>query len=232
MTAERASATPFYLQDETGRIVVDPTGAEFHVTTTTRDGTSDLLTSLGIASAASWLGGNRTRVIEQLITDQAPLLVVGERVSLAESPLQRQERLRAYIESVKKDPAKMAAADLDGDGILNADEWDAFRRRLESEFTQADLQRSAQTPTEDQVMIRAPVGGKFVISTQSADALEKSLQWQVPMSIAGGIAASALGVWLAIINHWSAFLILGLIAVSFVASLFVKGEDLWSWFSW
>jgi hypothetical protein len=232
---ENTSQTLLYLQDETGRVLVDPTGAELHVLNTiqglnaeTRTLLAGTLNGWGI-NDLNWIGGGRLRVIEDMIADGAPLMVLGELISLSEPPTEREERFHRYVELVKKDPARMVEADVNKDGNIDVEEWDAFRSRLKEEFTAIESARHAQEPDEDRQRVQAPARGNFVIATQSSEELENSLKWWAPISMLGGIVASALGAWLALISGWSVVFIVGCVGLGFILSVCFKskGDSIW-----
>ena len=73
-----------------------------------------------------------------------------------------------------------------------------------------------------QMMVKAPAGSPFVVSTQEEHDLLNSFKWLAPLGIFGGIALSGAGVWIALSLGWSPLIIAGALAVGFVLSIFGK----------
>lgn len=227
----------FYFKDETGQVLVNPTGAELRGLRTTEELNSSTRTQLAPVLAdwglndMNWFGGTqRLRLIEEVIGDGVPLMVLGELVSLSEPAEAREMRFRGYLDKVKRDAARMAEADSNKDGSVDGDEWDAFRARLRDEFDQAEAIHEAQNPSELKQIIQLPAQeDPFIISTEGPDQMERSLGWWAPLALTGGVAASAAGVWLAEVQHWPMVFVLGCVVVGFGISLFSnsKGEFMW-----
>lgn len=219
----------FYLDDTTGKVLVNPMGAELHIlkytfdlNAMTRTQIAPVLNGWGI-NDLNWIGGEkRLRILEQLIPDCAPLFVMGELMSVADHLDDRQARFEARMRAIKADPVKMAEADTNHDGTIDAEEWDAFRAKQEEEFLKEETERQSQMPDQDQMLVHAPANGAFVVSTESEGELLNSFKWSAPLSIAGGIALSALGVGLALLQDWNPLFIIGLVGAGLAASLFIK----------
>jgi hypothetical protein len=188
-----SSEQPFFLEDETGRIRVDAAGADVEVPAHVRllDSSHDsrvaaLLHSNGV-SPGGWLGlARRLRVSETRIGPGDPLFVLGvaqERPGLAR---ERKETALERLRALKADPAARAAVDLDGDGRISPEEWEAVRREavLEAELA----------PVSDGVVVaRAPRGeAPFVISNHREEKLLRRLGLRAWGGVFGG-AALALG---------------------------------------
>jgi hypothetical protein len=223
------STDMFYLEDTTGRVLVNPFNAELHVlnnifelNAATRTQIAPVLNVWGLDDT-NWFGGERRmRIIEQLIPDYAPLFVMGELVSIGNDPQDRRAKFMARLRAIKADPAKMAEADLNHDGAVDVQEWDAFEAKQEEEFAKEEMTKEAQRPNADKMMVKAPSHGPFVVSTQEEQSLIGAFNWLAPLGIFGGIALCGLGVWWALSIHWHPLLMIGLLAVGFVLSYFRK----------
>jgi hypothetical protein len=131
-----SNAEGFYLADETGRVLVDPTGAElqldcdWHATDPTLG--PRLVQALdrhGIAPDG-WLFRKRLRFREWRIATGDPLYVLGvaqPRPGLAE---ERRAKITGRLTALKGDAAAMAELDADRDGRVDGDEWEVARRRV------------------------------------------------------------------------------------------------------
>ncbi len=152
----------FYLEDTSGRVLINPAGAELRVLNNTFDVTPEnasqftpLIERWGI-NGQNHLGAEiRLQMTEQVILDGDPLFVMGEL-------------------------------------------------------------------SEGSMVVKAPLRGPFVISTQSEQDLLKHFKWRGPLAILGGITFSTFGAWMALLNDWNPLSIVGLIITGFVASLIVK----------
>ena len=108
---ETDSNTLFYVKDETGRVLVNPNNAELRVLTnrmdlnaSTRTMLAPVLNGWGL-NDMSWFGAERRlRIVEKIIGDSAPVFILGELISLAESPQSRESRFHAFLESARRIP--------------------------------------------------------------------------------------------------------------------------------
>jgi len=130
-----SNAQGFYLADETGRVLVDPTGAELALdcdwSATNPSVGPALAHTLARHDLASegWLFSKRRRFREWRIAAGDPLYVLGvaqARPGLAE---ERREKITERLATLKSDPEALAALDADGDGRVDGDEWEVARRR-------------------------------------------------------------------------------------------------------
>src|SRR5205814_9341058 len=108
----------FYVEDTTGRVLVNPLKAELHIlnnifelSAATRTQIAPVLNAWGF-NDMNWFGGERRmRVVEELIPDCAPLFVMGELISIGNVPQDQRAMFLARLRAIKADPAKMAEAD-------------------------------------------------------------------------------------------------------------------------
>jgi len=223
----------FYLEDSTGQVLVNPIGAELHVlihtfdlNASTRTLIAPVLNSWGL-NDMNWFGlENRLRIIEQLIPDCAPLFIMGELISVGNQPEDRRAKFMARLRAIKTDPAKMAEADVNHDGTVDADEWAAFEAKQEEEFMKEEIIHQAQMPNEEKIMLKAPINAPFVVSTQEEQSLVTSFNWLAPFGIFAGIALSAVGVWIGIELGWKPFFIIGLVGLALGVGVFTKSLNI------
>ncbi|HME73563.1 MAG TPA: GIDE domain-containing protein [Myxococcota bacterium] len=187
---------PFYLEDETGRVRVDPKGATAEIPNQIHETDPEisaplaqLLTDHGIDCTSGWIGNrSRLRVSEARIDPGARLYVYGVAQARHGVLEERRFQIAARLAEIKKDPAAMKAADLDGDGEVSLEEWDAIRQRVSEDV---DGQ-----PVADRVVIaRDPLGASlFVLSTEPRAALAHSLSWRALGSVFGGAALAIVSL--------------------------------------
>jgi hypothetical protein len=197
-----SAAFGFYLEDETGRVLVQPEGAELVLEPDLSLTRPDLDGPLGARLAVlgvdttTLLGLRRTlRVTEWRLVQGDPVYVLGvaqERPSLAG---ERRASLAERIGALKHDPAAMARLDTDGDGQVSPEEWDVARRAIVSEVTTA--------PVEDRVVVaRAPNGeSPFVLADRAEPALARTLRWRAWGSVVGGAALAVVCLGLLLARH-------------------------------
>lgn len=180
-------AWPFYAEDSTGRIRIEPQGASIEVTAQLRETGPELVGPLARfvsergLRVTGWLGGScRLRITEARIHDGDPLYVHG--VAQARAGVREEKRLEIAerVREIKSDPARMAALDTDGDGQVSVEEWDAARVRVVTEVEGRTV--------EDAVCIaKDPLGATpFLLAARSESALLRSLAWRVPAYVFGG----------------------------------------------
>ncbi len=195
-----SAAWGFYLEDETGRVLVQPEGAEFVVKADLSVTRPDLDGPLGARLAVlgvdttTLLGLRRTlRVTEWRLVQGDPVYVLGVAQERPGLSAERRASLADRITALKHDPQAMARLDTDGDGQVSVEEWEVARRALVSDVTSA--------PVEDRIAVaRAPNReSPFVISDRAEPALASSLRWRAWGSVLGGavLALGCLGLLLA-----------------------------------
>jgi hypothetical protein len=176
---------PFFLEDETGRVLVDPAGALFDV--------HDSETLPGGPSR----GGNVAytvhnpdiRCFEDRILAGTRLYVLGQARPVAAASENRralQEQLRA----LKHDNRRMAALDHDGDGQVDEGEWDEA-----VEATRRELARGREASTTGGLFVGAGTAGElFLISDHDEATLRRQLLWRVFVGVAVGLGLLSGGV--------------------------------------
>lgn len=194
-----SSDRPFHLEDDTGRVRVDPAGARFEVERDLFETNPQmnaalvaLCTQQGIDLTSAWLGSaSRLRVSEWRLEEGDAVFVTG--VAQARHGLldERRFQIAARLAEAKQDAATMAALDVDADGHVSVDEWEALRRRV--------VQEVDAVPVVDRVVVARDCVGQtdFVISDRGERALVRSLRWRFAGELIGGVVlAVAALAWL------------------------------------
>ncbi len=161
-----SSHVPFFLKDETGRVSISPARARItprHRRTGNHTGDAFVLLDGPLA------GRNNEKYEEEIIFENNDLYVLGfatvrhgERKSL-------RQRTAEALRRIKQDPAAMRAFDTDGDGRIDAGEWDAARRAMEEKSLRQSLtERNGQ---KDRVVITRArgMGLPFIISETASE---------------------------------------------------------------
>jgi hypothetical protein len=187
-----SSAWGFHLEDETGRVLVDPAGAEVDIGHDWRETDPPLSTSLlqvlgrhGI-DPHGLVFRKRLRFTEWRLAAGDPVYVLGvaqERPGLAN---ERRRRIAEKLAAWKRDPDAMAHFDADRDGSVDAEEWEVVRRLA--------VEQVALEGEDDRVCVAADPHGDapFYVSDREEGRVLSRHRWRAFGGIWGG-AALALG---------------------------------------
>lgn len=199
-----SAAWGFLLEDETGSVLVDPAGAEMDLAHDWRETDPALAPRLLAALAREdidphgWLFRKRLRFTEWHVAPGDPLYVLGvaqERPGIAG---ERRRRIAEKLAALKRDPEAMAHLDANGDGGVDAEEWEVARRLVVQEMTLAAV--------EDRVVIAAAANGEapFYITDRGEPQVRSRQRWRSLAGIYGG-AALALGCGAGLLHIFGPF---------------------------
>jgi hypothetical protein len=138
----------FALEDDTGRVVIDPQGAS--VASLAREiWYGDEIDTPPALRRPRWIGsfGSRYRCTERLIADGQPLCAVGQFQTrrAGDEPLSLDVELAARLHDWKQHPQRLARFDLDHDGTLSPSEWEQARAAARTEIL-AEHREQEQQP--------------------------------------------------------------------------------------
>jgi hypothetical protein len=176
-----ASESTFLLQDDTGSCVVDPRGAE--VTPSERQVWygSESWPSTPYSSGLSMLGSNY-KYVELRIYESDNVCALGELAAtggLADGGVESE--IAALLHDWKADPAALLKRfDRDGDGQLNAQEWEQARAAARAQV----LQGRAQTPLVKE-MARPRDGRPYLLAARSPELLARRYRLQASACLTG-----------------------------------------------
>ncbi|WP_305041987.1 GIDE domain-containing protein [Geoalkalibacter sp.] len=199
LTSESDSgAVPFFLDDGTGNVTVDPQGARIKPTVKHEGfpGQEGLL----VRSLGS--GETNEKWVEELIHEGAYLYVLGSARPYREQSLSLAERTREALRELKLDPKALEKYDRNGDGRIDAEEWDLARAAVEEQTLREHLHRreSAAPGTTSVVIGRSCSHTRpFIIAqTQSEAHLTRGYAWTMTALFAAALAAAvwAMTSWL------------------------------------
>ncbi|HMA86037.1 MAG TPA: GIDE domain-containing protein [Desulfosalsimonadaceae bacterium] len=178
---------PFYIEDDTGRVLVNPKGAYYSLTRARQTIRGRFIPTLAIK-----LDDPNTRVIEDLIAIGAKVYVLGS-AHLQRHGQTHRERLMDKLRSVKQDASKMARYDQNGDGHIDAEEWDAAREDIEHNVYAESL--TSGSGDYETVVIEKPKFGvlPFIVADSEKGLLRKFAirSW---LFFASGALAFACGI--------------------------------------
>ncbi|HEY7928918.1 MAG TPA: GIDE domain-containing protein [Steroidobacteraceae bacterium] len=144
---EGTSDAIFALDDDTGRVVIDPAGAGVAaVPCTVWYGNDEDVPPPALRSWMSGLGA-RYRYNERVILDGQPLSAVGlfQTRRAGDDPLSMDAEMADLLHSWKQDPRRMAQFDLNHDGSISAEEWEQARAAARAAIL-AQHREQAQQP--------------------------------------------------------------------------------------
>jgi hypothetical protein len=193
------SAVPFLLDDDTGRCLVKPDGAEIVTTeSTTWYGDTPWPAAAPGASAKPWLisGGRNYRYVEERIYEHERLYALGDFVSTASNAERDLQAAQAALlaEWKQDQPALLGRFDANGDGRIDLVEWE--RAREAARRTVYELQ--AERPERETLHVLCkPDGGRlFLLAALPPGDLAKRYRRRALWSFVAFVAAVyALG-WL------------------------------------
>ena len=178
---------PFYVEDDTGKILVNPKGAVI----------SGAQTNEYTSSFAAMLSGSATqpnrRIIETIIPAGAELYIIGFAKPNSQAPDDRKQAYRRRLKALKSDPVAMAQYDSDGDGSISFDEWAVAKAELDNQLLAEQI--SADKDNDKVVIERHPGHGVFYISDKKESDILSSYRWKVPLFGAIGFGLLVKGLW-------------------------------------
>jgi len=180
---------PFYLKDDTGRILVQPKEAVIQAGYT-ETLLGDPMTML--------LGGNsssrrKRKIVETVIPVGYPLYVIGFAHRLKMSQVEKKKKLVEKLRSLKANRSLMGKFDLNRDGEISQEEWELARKEIEEEVL---LEGLSSPEGDDRIAIgEHPSGGLFYISDKQEEGILASMAWRIPLFFVLGMGGFTGGAF-------------------------------------
>jgi Ca2+-binding EF-hand superfamily protein len=149
----------FFLEDDTGRIEIDPVGGRVRAGTRQEGFPGQVgLTRFDSDRTEKWQ--------EEIIIEGTLLYVLGFAAVKQEEGESLREEVQNALRDLKHDPQRLKEFDLDGDGKICVDEWDAARAQMEEQvYHQRMIERSQQRRRqEDHIVIGRQPGRPLIIA--------------------------------------------------------------------
>lgn len=180
MIAERSSGLhPFWLQDATGKVLVDPAGADLRPAT--REEGSGAGLNNGFFVHESSPDGDE-KWVEESIPEGENLYVLGFSMPRRVVGDSLHEATAARLRELKGSRDLHQRFDKDGDGVINADEWDEARRVTSEEVARAQLAgKQDRRKQEESLVIGAPPHRSLpflVAQSLSEEGVTRTLWWR------------------------------------------------------
>ncbi|MBN1958428.1 MAG: hypothetical protein JXQ81_00795 [Desulfuromonadales bacterium] len=177
---------PFDLEDDTGRIEINPSGCRVSAGTR-QEGSSGQVGLIHLSDNVD------DKWVEEIIVDGTLLYVLGFAAAKAPSGPSLQAKKTAALRELKRNPQQLKKFDKNGDGVIDADEWDEARAGVETDIMRENLKdRSERKKQQDHIVIGKKKGRPLIIAeTHSEDHLTaRYLYYSIPLF---GAAALATG---------------------------------------
>lgn len=193
-------ASPFWVDDGTGKIMVFPKGAEmiwprsyFFKNGLGKQVPGELVSFLeerGIRWRG-WFGQKTLQFSEWYILDGQMAYVLGS----ARKPDEKfvdvhKKELIKRLEALKRDPERMALADTNKDGSISVEEWDAAVASVEQELLLTVMQNPANQDVPDVFIGKGKDERVFIISDKSEKQIIQGLSAETVLSVFGGALLS------------------------------------------
>jgi len=191
-----ASEAPFALEDDTGRIRIEPRGAAMEIAPQLRETDPELAGALaafadarGLRVAGIFGAPARLRITEARLHEGDPLYVHGVAQARPGLREERRDAIRERLAALKQDEKALVALDADEDGAISAEEWDVARLRVVSEVE--------ATPVRDGVVVGAdPLAhAPFLVASHAERQLVASLRRRAVASVLGGALPALACLW-------------------------------------
>ncbi len=183
---EERSVQPFYLEDETGRILIIPEGAE----TMLRQAYRAVRRDGGLLSP-------RRRYTEWRLIPGQRICVVGTVKTSRDEAGEHRAALVSRLQALKRDADRLKRFDADADGRVSGDEWDAAVRSVKDEMAREEMARPPEEPEDDRYVGRGGAESTFVLADRSEASMVRSLAIRACASLAFGpllLAAAAMSL--------------------------------------
>jgi hypothetical protein len=157
---------PFYLEDDTGKVLVVPEGAYIDggVTQTFRG--MDMAALMGARGRLQ----DGSRVTEKLIPVGSEIYLLGFAKPAISGSREREMILREKLKKIRGDRESLKEFDLDGDGKIDGMEWDMGRENISREILLSDLDEG------DRLVVTAPPpGGAFYIGDREEKGITRKM---------------------------------------------------------
>lgn len=174
------STEPFWLEDETGRILVNPVGADLIL----RQAYRKIRRDGGIFSA-------RRRYTEYRLIEGQRFYLLGTVGKLRDAARERQEALAARLRALKQHEQALKTFDTDGDGRIDESEWGGAVEAVKDRLLREEM-ASPRDPQQDVVVGKGATEETFIIADRSEASIVRHLGLQVAVAFFLGVAFTLL----------------------------------------
>ena len=180
---------PFYLEDDTGRVSIDPAGCLIRAGTKSQGMPGQFgLLHLSDDSDIRWE--------EEFIVEGTLLYVLGFANSKRTAgPTLNEARIDALRE-LKRNPQILQQYDSDGDGRISQAEWESARQAVEENLLKESMrEQQTRKRQEDLVMIGKKNGRPFIIAeTHTEETMTSRYGVYFPLLLGGAVIFAGWGI--------------------------------------
>ena len=172
----------FYLEDPTGRIVVDPEGADAVLRQSFQK----------IERDGGWFS-RRMRYTEWRLIDGQRAYVLGTVYKLRNLAEESRVELTERLRGLKADRDRMKQFDTDKDGSVSAEEWQGAVQAVKMEMLKEKAAAPPEEPGDDLVIGKGSGETTFVIADRGEKSLVRMLAWKVAAAMLLGFILTMFG---------------------------------------
>lgn len=187
--AADSGGVPFYLEDDSGRVLVNPEGAII------KGAQKDIYTGGNVNNmlfSSISIRNHGDRIEETFIPAGGFLYLIGFADRIVSSAHGKRKRFAKRIRELKKDRARLGSYDADGDGELDSAEWENAKSDLEEQM----LKESLKAEKKDNIILKDhSAGGLFYILDSHESAVLSSLGIRIPLFLVFGISCFGFGTF-------------------------------------
>lgn len=179
------SVMPFYVNDDTGRVLVEPLNIEIHADRRYHTKTGH--------------GEGALRFSEWFIMPRETVYVMGRAGKSDDARSGKKMKLLARLEELKKNKEAMAHCDTNKDGTVDSMEWEIAMQQITGELEREELQK----PVDGLADVSISCGNEnepFIISDKSEKELVGSLRIKSVFAISGGTLLFLAGTFYIILK--------------------------------
>ena len=189
---------PFFLEDDTGRIEINPAGCRISAGTRQEGSPGQIGLMRGIHdSDDKW--------VEEVIVDGTLIYVLGyASARKADGPTVTEQKIAALRE-LKRHPQDLKQYDFDGDGKISSEEWDAARNAVSENVLKKSLQDKQQRKKQEEHIVIGKKKGRPLIITEThseENLTSRYFYYSIPLFFASAVAtACAIYLLLNFLKH-------------------------------
>ncbi len=176
-----SGSIPFYIEDDTGKVLVKPENAIVHA------GVEQTLSGVFLDTfygPSALYSVRDTKIVEKVIPVSQFLYIKGFAHPLRLSTEKKQSLIIEKLRQLKKNKGHLNKYDLNKDGKISMDEWEDARRDIEEKV----ILEGYEKDSIDRIAIgEHPSGGLFYISDKQEEGLIRSMNIRIPIFFISGI---------------------------------------------
>ncbi len=187
----------FYIQDETGKVLIDPTGAELKLGKPGYSFKSGLFTGYFPQYLLKFLkennikynslfGTQKMRFREWRIFHEDTIYVLGTAMTNSNFISDFKLRLNQKLKEIKAIDKEMKKLDTNGDGRVGIDEWDEAVRIIRQKIIEDQLEHADVSIESPLIIGKGKEEKIFILSNKREKDLRESLSWEAIGEIIGG----------------------------------------------